>query len=25
LVFVDMKTGKPTIPPSYVTEKISNL
>lgn len=25
LVFVDMKTGKPTVPPSYVTEKISNL
>ncbi len=23
LVFVDMKTGKPTIPPSYIFEKIS--
>ena len=25
LVFVDMKTGKPTIPPSYIMEKLSNL
>jgi acyl-CoA thioester hydrolase len=25
LVFVDMKTGKPMVPPSYVTEKISQL
>jgi acyl-CoA thioester hydrolase len=25
LVFVDMKTGRPMVPPSYVTEKISQL
>ena len=25
LVFVDMKTGRPIVPPSYVTEKISQL
>ena len=25
LVFVDMKTGKPMVPPSYVTEKISQF
>ncbi len=25
LVFVDMKTGKPTIPPSYVMDKLINL
>jgi acyl-CoA thioester hydrolase len=25
LVFVDMKTGKPTLPPSYVLDKIKNL
>ena len=25
LVFVDMKTGRPIVPPSYVTEKISGI
>lgn len=25
LVFVDMKTGRPMVPPSYVTEKINQL
>ncbi len=25
LVFVDMKTGKPTLPPDYITEKLKNL
>ena len=25
LVFVDMKTGKPTLPPDYITEKLQNL
>lgn len=25
LVFVDMKTGRPIVPPSYVTEKINQL
>ena len=25
LVFVDMKTGRPMVPPSYVTDKISQL
>lgn len=25
LVFVDMQTGKPTVPPKYVTEKLENL
>jgi acyl-CoA thioester hydrolase len=25
LVFVDMKTSKPTIPPSYINEKLINL
>ena len=25
LVFVDMKTGRPIVPPSYITEKISQL
>lgn len=25
LVFVDMKTGKPTIPPSYVMDKLTDL
>lgn len=25
LVFVDMKTGKPTVPPSYVMNKLINL
>lgn len=25
LVFVDMKNGKPTIPPTYVIEKLRNL
>ena len=25
LVFVDMKTGRPMVPPSYVTEKISQF
>ena len=25
LVFVDKKTGKPTMPPSYIMEKLSNL
>ncbi|SEP54983.1 acyl-CoA thioesterase [Flavobacterium urocaniciphilum] len=25
LVFVDMKTGRPMVPPSYVTEKINPL
>ena len=25
LVFVDMKTGKPTLPPDYIKEKIHNL
>ncbi len=25
LVFVDMKTGKPTVPPKYVMEKLENL
>jgi acyl-CoA thioesterase FadM len=25
LVFVDMKTGKPILPPSYVLEKIAAL
>ncbi len=25
LVFVDMKTGKPTIPPNYIVEKLKDL
>ncbi|MGH2665855.1 acyl-CoA thioesterase [Flavobacterium sp.] len=25
LVFVDMKTGRPTLPPDYVIEKLKNL
>lgn len=25
LVFVDMRTGKPTLPPDYITEKLKNL
>lgn len=25
LVFVDMKSGRPTLPPKYVSEKIQNL
>lgn len=25
LVFVDMKTGKPTVPPTYVMDKLINL
>ena len=25
LVFVDMKTGKPTIPPSYIMDKLADL
>lgn len=25
LVFVDMKTGKPTIPPSYILDKLKDL
>ena len=25
LVFVDMKTGRPTIPPAYINEKLSGL
>jgi len=25
LVFVDMKTGKPTIPPSYIMDKLTDL
>ncbi len=25
LVFVDVKTGKPVLPPKYVTEKLENL
>lgn len=25
LVFVDIKTGKPVLPPKYVTEKLENL
>ena len=25
LVFVDMKTGRPIIPPSYVSDKIKNI
>jgi acyl-CoA thioester hydrolase len=25
LVFVDMKTGRPTLPPDYVIEKLENL
>ena len=25
LVFVDMKTGRPTVPPAYINEKLSGL
>jgi acyl-CoA thioester hydrolase len=25
LVFVDMKTGKPTLPPDYIKEKLQSL